>query len=78
MNDTERGIYHKYNVTKVEDGSEVTDCFVLRPDKDRYSRAALVAYADACHQDYPDLARDIRAWVLSLSEAYRDPRHYRD
>lgn len=54
----------KYNVTKVEDGSVVTDCFVLRPQKDAAARAALRAYAAATGNKL--LAADIRKWLREL------------
>ena len=55
------GLKVKYNVSKVEDGSIVHNCFVLRPDKDSAAIAALRAYADAT--DNRQLAGDILDWV---------------
>lgn len=55
------GITVKYNVIKVEDGTPVFDCFVLRPDKDNAAVVALRAYARA--SDNPQLAADIFKWV---------------
>jgi hypothetical protein len=69
--EAKRGIYHKYNVTKAEDGSEVTDCFVLRPLKDPFSRAALRAYADACKAEHPVLSREIAFWLNGMERPRR-------
>jgi len=55
------GLTLKYNVTKIEDGSIVGNCFVLRPDMDHAARAALKAYADATPNNA--LRRDIRGWI---------------
>lgn len=55
------GLKVKYNVTKLEDGSTVHDCFVLRPDKDPAAVKALQAYAAATQNKV--LADDIYAWV---------------
>lgn len=40
-----KGLYGKYRVYKYPSGEEVTDCFVLRPEKDPAARKALGAYA---------------------------------
>lgn len=61
MND---GLKVKYNVTKVEDGSVVNGCFVLRPDKDPAAIEALRAYAMATPN--PFLAKDITEWITRL------------
>lgn len=45
-------------------GEEVTNCFVLRPEKDPAARAALKAYAKAT--DNKVLARDLTDWLASL------------
>ena len=55
------GLYGKYTVRKNSDGSLVTDCFVLRPNKDLAAVAALRAYAAAT--DNAELAVDIINWV---------------
>lgn len=63
-NEPERaGLYGKYSVYKNKDGSQVTDCFVLRPDKDPAAVVALTAYATAT--DNAELAADIRGWIGS-------------
>lgn len=55
------GLYNKYAVFRSKDGSLVTNCFVLRPDKDPAAVAALRAYAQAT--DDAKLAADIYKWV---------------
>ena len=61
-NESERaGLYGKYTVYKNKDGSLVTDCFILRPEKDPAAVAALRAYAAAT--DNAELAADIINWV---------------
>lgn len=60
-NELRAGLYGKYTVLKNEDGSLVTNCFVLRPEKDPAAVAALRAYAAAT--DNAELAADITNWV---------------
>ena len=61
-NEPERaGLYGKYTVYKNKDGSLVTGCFILRPEKDPAAVAALRAYAAAT--DNTELASDIIKWV---------------
>ena len=58
------GLKRKYVVLKSDTGECVENCFVLRPDKDKASIAALLAYADAT--DNQVLAKDIRAWISTI------------
>ena len=60
MNDT-KGLYDKYMVVKAVDGTVVTNCFILRPDKDPAAVKALQAYAAATENKA--LADDIYKWV---------------
>jgi hypothetical protein len=69
----ERGLYAKYDVTKADSGELVTDCFVLRPDRDPAALIALREYARVTKN--PRLAEDILAWVgdfepLTLEEVH--------
>lgn len=58
------GLYGKYDVRNVETGAPVAGfCFVLKPGTDRHARAAMLAYADSCESDDPELAREIRVKV---------------
>ena len=63
---SEQGLIHKYNVFKAENGEQVTDCFVLRPEKDDGARIAMLAFARATWNE--ELARDIRAWMESKTQ----------
>lgn len=61
--DTERGLYHKYDVRRVNDPEGKHDeCwyFVLDPHHDEHARNALAAYIDSCEDEYPGLASDLR------------------
>lgn len=58
------GLYVKYAVYDNEDGSVVTDCFVLRPDKDPAALIALRTYAIVT--DNVELANDIINWCKNL------------
>lgn len=65
MGDRTRGIFHKFNVSRVDGtsapGGKHDGCFyfVLDLDHDPHAKAALKAYADSCRADYPKLAEDL-------------------
>lgn len=66
MIDQEKGLYPKYEVHR-RDGSsapggkhEKCYMYVLDLDHDPFAKPALLAYADACEAEYPQLARDLR------------------
>lgn len=67
-----RGLYGKYSVERTDGSSdpggkhENCDYFVLDLTHDPHALPALRAYAESCEQDFPLLARDLRA---KLSEA---------
>jgi len=74
MGDPNRGIYNKFFVARV-DGSDGPgekhdgcDYFVLDITHDRYARPALVAYANACRDEYPLLAADLDGKVAALDK----------
>lgn len=64
--DKERGLYGKFNVSRIDGSSEPggrhhgCDYYVLDVDHDPHAGAALMAYADSCERDYPKLAADLR------------------
>lgn len=63
MTDHNRGIYQKYEVRRIHDAKGKHDScpfFVLDPRHDPYARVALVAYADECSGEYPQLALELR------------------
>ena len=62
--DEKRGLYQKYQVTRLHDPSgKHRECefYVLDLIHDGYARAALLAYAAACEDEFPKLARDLAA-----------------
>lgn len=62
------GLYNKYTITKNEDGSEVVNAFVLKPETDTHARMALLWYARSCEDVNPQLATELREWVWRLSK----------
>jgi hypothetical protein len=56
--DTERGLYGKYRVEKVN-GKPVGECFVLEQN-DPHATAALRCYAASCMVAFPTLATDLQ------------------
>jgi hypothetical protein len=66
MRDDQSGIYRKYKVIRLNDADEKhTDCefFVLDWSHDKFAITAMKAYADACKDEYPELARDIAHYI---------------
>ena len=65
-----RGRYGKYNVYRAADTDALDpdSYFVLRPERDPAARVALAAYAAACEDANPWLARDLRLWLTSLRQ----------
>lgn len=64
IGDTEAGLYRKYNVERLNDlTGKHADClyYVLDLVHDQYAAVALKAYADACEDEYPQLAADLRS-----------------
>ncbi len=66
--DQERGLYHKYNVTKVSTGEEVQNCIVLRPDKDEKALYALRVYAGIVSTQYPDFSKELNQFLDVLED----------
>lgn len=64
MNNSQ-GLYNKFIVERVDgrdrEGGDKADAryFVLDYINDSYAKHALVAYAEACQDEYPDLAKDL-------------------
>ena len=62
MDDSNRGLYGKYEIRKADTGELVTKpTFTLCPETDPAARAALRAYAT--HTDNPELALDLMRWL---------------
>jgi hypothetical protein len=67
--DKERGLYKKYNVSRVDDPTgKHKDCeyFVLDLTHDKHARAALQRYTYCCELEYPELAKDLRKLSAKL------------
>lgn len=68
------GLYNKFNVTRTdgrsEEGEKHHGCeyFVLDLNHDRFARAALLAYARKCEDDYPELADDLVKRAAKMGE----------
>ena len=62
----QQGLFRKFDVRRVDGsdqlGGKHHGCryYVLDVDHDPYAAAALGAYADACRESHPELARDLR------------------
>lgn len=67
------GLYNKFDVVSTRTGDFVdTFTFTLIPDGDAYAHVALVAYANACSVEAPELASNIKEYLRTgnLPEAY--------
>lgn len=66
MSKKKHGIYNKFTVRRTDGkdaaGGKHDGCeyFVLDITHDFHAREALLAYANSCHEDYPQLASDLR------------------
>ena len=59
MKDKEKGLFQKYQVTKLTNPTKKMDCIVLEFD-DEISRVGIEAFADECSKrGYHNLAHDI-------------------
>lgn len=61
MSSNQKGLYGKFLVIKVVDGTVIDDCFILRPQKDPAAVKALQTYA--AHTENRALAEDLYKWV---------------
>jgi len=74
MSDKEKGLYEKYNVSRVDGSSDIgekhADCeyFVLDLTHDPHARVAMKAYVESCADDYPALADDLSVLLGNLEE----------
>jgi len=69
--DTERGLYPKFNVERVNGSARHQHCFyfVLDLRHDPHARAAAEAYVLSCENQYPVLAAELRTKISA--EAFR-------
>lgn len=71
MSDQDRGLYAKYEVKRIGDYVRKHDnCwyFVLDTTHDKFAKHALVAYAIACQEEFPLLAKDLLDLVFKDQE----------
>lgn len=72
MSDKTKGLYNKFDVRRADGSSEKggkhhgCEYFVLDLSHDPHAPAALVAYADSCEPDYPQLAADLRRKLVAV------------
>lgn len=68
----EKGLWEKYVVFKLDDQSMVTDCFVLRPERE-YEKGSLAAIdairAYAKSTENKQLADDLNKWMDSIEHS---------
>lgn len=74
MNAREQGLFHKFNVNRV-DGSDQPggkhhgdEYFVLDLTTDKHAWPAIVAYAESCAAEYPALAADLLAKLIEHTD----------
>lgn len=73
MDDTNRGIYNKYRVERMDGstspGGKHRDCefFVLDLVHDEFAIPALQAYMIACGKKFPELAKDLQLKLFEIS-----------
>lgn len=69
MSDKNRGLYEKFHVIRTDGrsnpGQKHARCryFVLDLDHDPFAIEAIAAYAEACQETLPALAKDLDAWL---------------
>lgn len=63
-----KGLYGKYIILKSSTAQPIEgQAFVLKVS-DPHAKPALLAYADSCQTDNPELAADIRAWYEEVQQ----------
>lgn len=78
------GLYEKFQVRR-SDGTDLPGCkhygcryFVLDMTHDEFAKPAIVAYATACKEKFPELAKDLMKWAseddanIELAEFWND------
>ena len=57
-----RGYYRKYDVKRVDGRTDHDGCdyFTIDLTHDQHARAAMLAYADSCEAELPELAKALR------------------
>lgn len=78
MSNQPNGLYGKFNVTRTDGrdqpGGDRADAehFVLDLVHDQFSAVALLAYAEACQHEYPDLSRQLIGIAFRSVPVIRD------
>lgn len=69
------GVYRKFEVTRHDPTGKHKNCFyfVLDVDHDQFSVPALTAYAEACKEEFPALAADLRGIIAMAKIKHRPP-----
>lgn len=68
-----RGLYEKYEVTKVDGNTDPeADYFVLRIDKDPHARKAAIFYAESIQDENPNLSFDIMRRIAKYDKWFDD------
>lgn len=67
--DEQQGLYRKYYVKRIGDTGKHDDCdyFVLDLSHDKFAMVALTAYVDACCEEFPELAKDLRQRIATAA-----------
>lgn len=69
MHIDKRPLYNKFQVRRTDGrdapGEKHDDCtyFVLDLDHDEFAEPAIRAYAEACKETHPQLAKSLRVWL---------------
>ena len=69
MKDSRNGLYKKFYVSRVTDPAHKhrhCDYFVLDLVHDQHAISALLAYAESCFHEFPELAGDLRKRVVAM------------
>lgn len=71
--DSGRGLYRKFRVERVKESDKHRNCeyYVLDMDHDAFAEPALLTYAAACQDKYPQLAADLRSRYGATAEEPR-------
>ena len=75
MSKHEQGVIERYKIVRTDGSSEPgkkhDGCryFVLDLEHDPFAANALMAYAEACAKEYPQLAEDLESAALNIARA---------
>lgn len=74
MSDRKRGLYKKFEVSRIGDDGKHKDCnyFVLDLNHDPHAIRAMHRYIYSCQEEYPLLAKDLRELLAKIQSRYTD------